>query len=142
MAKKPPATSVAALRRLLSNGNYYTKVQIAQYLSGSGFAADPSKVMTALRRAGGVVVIGTRRQPPWYNGKPPANEAGADLRRARSIMISYSRNRQGLAAYARANWAGLAKKSHPQVMDWLDRECKFQEKALPFLLRLKKSLKL
>jgi hypothetical protein len=125
---------------LLLSGNYYTKVQIAQHLANCGFAVDPSRVMTALRRAGGVVVPGTRRKPTWYNGQPPANEAAADLRRTRSIMISYPHNRQGLVDYVLQNWKKLSRKAHAQVMTWLGKECEFQKIALPFLRKLEKRL--
>jgi len=113
------------------------KLQLAKVMVSKGILFDVGKVMTKVRRTGGIAV----RTPFGYTSRPHVLEVGAEMSRRKNTAMAYLINSKGILAYYKKYFrANLRHGATGTQNDIIARICLWCDRTLKYALALEKKL--
>ena len=134
--KKPGNDAAKNLENEMAKRQYSDKLQLAKAMVKKGFVTDLNKIMTRVRKRGGVAV----RTPLGITSRPHVIEIGHELSRRKNVSISYLLNALGVLEYHKAYISRLRRGGAPVQNDLVNRLHEWCQKVLAYALKLETKL--
>ena len=134
---KPGTDAAKLLENEMARREYTGKLYLAKVMVSKGVLSDVGKVMTKVRRTGGIAI----RTPFGYTSRPHVIEVGIELARRKNTAMAYLINAKGILDYHRKYFrSNLRHGTTGPQNDIIARLCVWCDRTLKYSLALEKKL--